>query len=305
MTTKQLSKLNMFIAVRNFVLSKEPIAGQIPNFISFFGILQTQISAIQSLSKLQGEDKTGITIDKNVLKKNLITITADNSRRITAYAKFAGNFTLLKEAQAYESKLSTVSGAALINFAQSVFDKATANLDKLADYGVTAETQKEFNNIIIAYNSALATPRNSRAAVRNITKMLNEAFTAADEAVKNMDYAVGIIKLKQPEFYNEYKTNRIIVDLNGGRLAMKVSTKDLGNGKPVKGVLFTFSSEGNEAGTGKIVKKTTEKGNFQIKSMPAGSYNVSVSREGYKEKELKVSVSEGQRTELQVELEKA
>ncbi len=295
----------MFIAVRNFVNSKESVFSQIPNFMSYFGILQTQVTSIQSLSKMQSEDKTGITIDKNVLKKNLITLTADNSRRITAYAKFAGNFTLLKESQAYESKLSTVSGAALINFAQLVYDKASANIDKLAEYGITADTQKEFNNLIIAYNGVLATPRNSRAAVRNITKMLNEAFIAADEAIKNMDYAVGIIKLTQPESYNEYKTNRIIVDLNGRGLAMKVTTKDQSNGQPVKGVLFTFSAEGNESVTGKIIKKTTEKGNFQIKSMPAGSYKVSASREGYKEKEMKVTVTEGQRTELQVELEKA
>jgi uncharacterized membrane protein len=54
-----------------------------------------------------------------------------------------------------------------------------------------------------------------------------------------------------------------------------------------------------------MVKKTADKGSFHIKNMQAGTYKVLVSKPGYKEKEATVSVSDGERSELNVELEKA
>jgi uncharacterized membrane protein len=77
----------------------------------------------------------------------------------------------------------------------------------------------------------------------------------------------------------------------------------------VKGALFTFKPDGTKsalsAGNGEIVKKTADKGIFHIKNMPTGTYRVVVKKPGYKEKELSVDVSDGERSELKVELEKA
>ena len=69
--------------------------------------------------------------------------------------------------------------------------------------------------------------------------------------------------------------------------------------------VFTFNHEmPGSNGNGQIVKKTSEKGNFQIKSMQPGSYNVIVTREGFKNKEVSVVIIDGERCELKVELER-
>jgi hypothetical protein len=53
-----------------------------------------------------------------------------------------------------------------------------------------------------------------------------------------------------------------------------------------------------------IVKKTAEKGGFNIKSIPAGMYNVTISKNGYKNLVETVAVSDGEQTELNVQLSK-
>jgi uncharacterized membrane protein len=54
-----------------------------------------------------------------------------------------------------------------------------------------------------------------------------------------------------------------------------------------------------------MTKKTADKGSFHIKYMQPGTYRVIVRKPGYKEKEVTVSVADGERSELLVEMEKA
>jgi uncharacterized membrane protein len=124
-----------------------------------------------------------------------------------------------------------------------------------------------------------------------------------------MDYAVGIVKDEQVDFVTAYRTNRKLVDTNTGNVSLRAKAIDLMNGTPLKGVTFTFIAEGVKmnlpGGMVEMVKKTADKGSFHIKNMQAGTYKVLVSKPGYKEKEATVSVSDGERSELNVELEKA
>jgi hypothetical protein len=50
---------------------------------------------------------------------------------------------------------------------------------------------------------------------------------------------------------------------------------------------------------------TAERGGFNIKSMPAGTCKVHVSKPGYKEKEVTISIADGELCNLEVEVEKA
>ena len=309
MTTNQEIKLNMYLAVRNFVIANEGITKGLPNFAGSYASLVSTIGEIQTIAEMQKVDKKGLAIAKNKLKKTLITMAADNSRKISAFAKFTGDNKLLNETKFSESDFVRMTDVALKDYMQIIHDKAEANITSLAEYGITPESQKIFKDTIVSYNAVLSTPRTGIAEKSKATKKLAVLFETADSAVVNMDFAVGIIKLKQPDFFNGYTTSRKLVDTSAGNLALKATATDLKNGEPVKGVLFTFKLDGVKAasggGNGEISKKTAEKGSFYIKSMPAGTYKVVVKKPGYKEQEISVSVPGGERTELKVELEKA
>jgi Carboxypeptidase regulatory-like domain len=308
MTTDQKIKLRMYLAVRNFKNQNEAIANAIPKFAASYAVLHDATDEIQLIGEMQGVSKKGLAIDKNKLKKNLIALAAKNSRKIAALAKFNNNDTLLKEVRFKEADLARVQEVTLKENVQIIYDRAEANIGALAEHGITPETQKIFLEAITAFNNALETPRTGIGEKKKATEKLTALFETADAALEMMDYAVGIVQDEQPDFFVGYKTNRKKVDTNTGVLALKASAKELTSGEPVRGVMFTFKPDGamltGGNGNGAITKKTAKKGSFHIKNMPAGTYKVVVSKPGYKDKEVTVSVADGERSELNVELEK-
>jgi hypothetical protein len=308
MTTNQESKLNMYLTVRNFIIPNDGVTKDLPNFAVSYAILLSTISEIQGIAEIQKYDKTGLAIEKNRLKEQLIKMAADYSRKITALAKFTNNNTLLNEARFSESDFGRMTDVALKDYLQIIHDKAEENIGKLPEYGITPETQKVFTDTIAIYNTSLSTPRTGIAEKSKATKKLTVLFETADAAVENMDFSVGIIKLTQSDFFNGYKSSRKLVDTSSGILSLKATARDLLSGEPVRGAIFTFKTDGAKLtgsnGNGEIIRKTAKKGSFHIKNMNPGTYRVSVSKPGYKEKEVSVSIANGERSVLKVELEK-
>ncbi len=298
----------MYLAVRNFVILNEGILKNIVRFIAAFIKLQAYTDEIQLIGKIQGTNKTGLALDKNRLRKALIAITLKNANKLAILAKLINNGTLLREVRLNESDLARVPDVTVKDMAQVIYDRVETNLNNLAEQGISSETQKKFLETITAYNNAIATPRTGITEKRQATQKLTVLFKSADEEIDIMDLAVGSVKDEYPDLYNGYKNSRKLVDTSSGSLTLIAAAKDITNAMPVSGATFIFkhesslSSSGN--GNGGIVKKTSKKGNFHIKTMETGNYKVKVSSDGYKEKELMVSIPEGRRTELTVELEK-
>ena len=309
MTTNQKIRLRMYLGIRNFVSQNEETANRIPKFAAAYAILLNTTDEIQIIGEMQGINKTGLALDKNKLKMALIALAVKYSNKVAILAKLTNNDTLLKEVKFNESDLARLSEVTLKERAKIIYDKADANLGSLTEQGLTPDTQKQFLETITAFNKALETPRTGIAEKRKATQKLPVLFDKADSEIEIMDLAVMSAKYEFPDFFNGYKTSRKLVDSNSGTLALKASAKEVTSGEPLSGALFIFKHEvlkvagGN--GNGELVKKTSKKGNFHIKSMEPGTYKVEVSKQGYKKKEVSVSVAEGERSELKVELEKA
>lgn len=191
----------------------------------------------------------------------------------------------------------------------TIYTSAEQNIGALAEHGITPETQKVFLDTITALNNVLKTPRSTIGERKKATERLAVLFETADKALEMMDFAVGIVKDEQVDFVTAYKTARKLVDTNTGNVALKAKATDAVTGTPVSGVLFTFKPENMKmdlaSGNGKITKKTASKGSFQVKNMQSGTYKVLVQKPGYKDKEVSVNISDGERSDLNVVLEKA
>jgi hypothetical protein len=126
-----------------------------------------------------------------------------------------------------------------------------------------------------------------------------------------IDTLVEVVKVSQPNFYNEYRNVRKVISTGNGSFALKGSATELNSGDPVAKATFTFaptngllkSAVANSKDN--IVKKTAAKGKFNIKSMPEGTYTVTITKPGYKDLVVTVSVVSGELAKLDVILEKA
>ena len=74
--------------------------------------------------------------------------------------------------------------------------------------------------------TAQSKARNRIESGRAATKQLPGLFRRADSMLKRrLDKMVVQFKTSQPDFFNEYKTARVIVDLPGGRAAKKAKAE--------------------------------------------------------------------------------
>lgn len=309
MNTKQKIRLNMYLTVKKVANANEKIVNSIPKMPATLAVLQGTIAEIQSIAELQGVNKTGLALDKKNLRKRLIDLTISNANKIVILAKGNNNETLLKEVRLNDWDLTPLAAVTLKDKAQLVYDRAEANMANLAEQGITADTQKVFLETIIAFNDAIAMPRTGITEKSQATQKLLVLFGQGESILDSMDLLVRSVKNEYPDFYNIYKSARKLVDTSSGSLALRGTVTEAGSGNPVKGAQFSFKAEqtmnssGN--GTGDIVKKTSEKGIFHLKSIEPGNYKVMITREGYKSAEVALTVTQGERAEVNVELEKA
>jgi hypothetical protein len=310
MTNQEESRLSMYLTFKDFQAGYTAITNPLPNYSANSTIFLNIIPQIQAFSQLQKTSKKGVTEGKNQNKETLIAMTADYFRKLTAYAKFTNNVTLAEEVKISEGKLRQVADTAVKDYAQIAYDRAQPIVASLAAYGITAATQTALSAAITAYNASIGKPGVSRTESGQTTKQLKALFVTADAALANMDAAVEIVRLTQVNFYNGYQKARKIIYTGIGSLAVKALVTDAATGEPLKGVTVSFSLDGAAAKTKAanvkpdLVKKTAEKGGFNIKTLPAGIYTVIVKKNGYADQITTVAISDGELSELNVQLAK-
>lgn len=314
MTSQQESRLSMYLSFRSYNANYTAITNPLPNFSTNLVLLENSIVQIQSVAEQQKVSKKGVTDIKKTLKENLIVTTADYARKLGVYAKFNNNTTLMHEIKFSESKLRQVSDTAVKDYAQIVYNRAHPIIESLAPYGITAATQTALLAAINTYNATIGKPRVSRTETRQTTKELERLFKTAETALANMDAAVEIIRISQPAFYDGYKNVRRVYDTGVGSLAIKGLVIDALSGEPIKRatLLFTLNENNGNNGMAKsakmaaesIIKKTAEKGGFNIKSMPSGMYTVTIKKVGYADQVTTVAVADGELAEINIQLSK-
>ena len=314
MDSLQKSKLSMSMATRDYLLLNTTITTPLPNFTANFTTFQSTITQIQAIAELQDFEKTGIADSKTQLKASLCSLSADYSRKMVAYATFTNNAVLLKEIKISESELKRLADADLKTKAQELYDRAQSNLAALATYGIAAATQTNLQTAITAFNASIPKPRLGIDEKKQATQQLLVLFKTLDSSLENIDLAIDIVRLTQVNFYNGYKTARKIIITGTTTLSVKGLVTDSITGEPVKGATIEFSpaeavmmmtkTEKSVVSPIIVTKKTAEKGGIQVKSLPAGTYQVTIKKVGYADVVTTVNVNDNEMSLLNVEISK-
>jgi len=231
--------------------------------------------------------------------------------KLGAYAKFTNNPILAQEIKFTAGKLKNEADTAVRDYAQIVYDRAQPLVASLTTYGITATTQTA---LITSYNASIGKPAARKAESAQLTKQLDVLFATAETALANMDATVEIVKLSQPNFYNGYKNARKVIVTGTGSLSLKGLITDAETGLPEKGATITFALDGVQmlaklskasSSTTVLTKKTAEKGGVNIKSLPAGTYQVTIKKAGFADQVVTVNVNDGKLTVMNVSISKS
>ena len=308
MTSGQESRFSMQLVVRDYLAANAAITATLPNYAGFFSGVSAGITQIQAIRAQQEADKTGIAGNKTQLKANLIVLSMDVIRKMVAYATIVSNNELLGEVNYSETDLQRSADTILRDRCQVVYDRANANVAVLSAYGVTAAIVANLLTALNAYTVSIPKPRLGITDKKQATEQLVVLLKGVDDHLAKIDVLVEIVKVTQATFYNEYKNVRKIIASGGGSLSIKGKITDAESGAGLKGAKVSFADAGSTnsktSGGAAKVKKSADKGGFNVKTLAEGSYNVTISKPGYKDAVVTVHVTNGALSVVDVALEK-
>jgi hypothetical protein len=265
-----------------------------------------KIPLIEQNRDAQTLGTTGITTDKTGKRGSMNDMSLFFINRMQSFANVTNNAELLESVKYSASDMKKARATDAIGICNTVLAKAYAYAGYIGTYGITADMIAELQAAIAAYSATLANPLVAKAQTKTATENLSRLYKEADDVLtKRLDLDIELFKTSKPEFYSQYNTARIVISTGGGATSVLGNVTMAGTGEPVKDVSFTFTAENKGlAATKPIVKKSAEKGNFRIASLPEDIYTVIVKKIGFKEQVFTVTVANGETTNIKVEIEK-
>ena len=278
MTTLQVEKLRMYIALRTLLRANPAILAKLPNANELLTALDNAIAEIQANDLLKKNYVNEIKQIIDELRTNLIRDIMSTSRRMQAYADYKKDKALLKGTKYTDTYLSSLSDVQLVLVAKSLYEKVNLYLTEVELYGLNAATQKTLLNDTTLYDTSSPQLDAKGREQTNLTAVIAENYKTADAIVASLDKLVEIVHDTEPAFYKSYKaTRKVEVPKDVVQLIAKITDAQTGAGVPNTTVTLVL----NGTTTNPIVKQTAEKGGFQIKTLHNGIYTVTVVKLGY------------------------
>ncbi len=219
MTAKQENKLTMYLAVKTVCDRNTTTWQTLPAFADAYTEFGTNVANIQALVQNQSVDSTGLTADKDQLRKTMATAAVTIALAVNAYARKTKNHDLAAKTNVSVSTYLEGRDTLAAPNALNIHASATAVLANLGPYGVTAAKLTDLKAKIDAYAASISKPRDAVSSGSTATRQLSAAFKAADAVLnEQMDALLPQFAESNPQFTQDYQNARIIVD-TGARKA--------------------------------------------------------------------------------------
>lgn len=294
MNRLQERKLSMYEVVFHLLSSTNAsIISQMPQMSIAITLLGSKIAQINDFVGEQITNRTGTAATKEQIRLNLIEKTEIIARKVEAYAVNADNTELAKKVKYTFTGLEKMADNIIVATATLIHDTALERITDLAPYNIDNNNLVEMKSIIDDFYSYLPKPRTGIIEKKEATAELRKLFSETDHLLnKKIDILVGIVKSDEPHFYNNYSNSRILIDPGFRTLSVRCLVTD-NNEQIITGA--TIKIKGT---TKKYTTKT--KGYCYIKSLPEGTHDLIISKEGYTAKLISIPVVNNERTDIKV-----
>ena len=281
-------------------------------FTESYGLFAAMLPKIEQYKDIQIDSSVSITAEKKVMRDIIVQEGTFIAMRIKRYALKVQDTGLAKSMDYSEWDLRKASDNELAGICNLIISKAAPILGQLKIYSVSAELFATFKKATTDFSAMIAKPLSAESQTKNATAALAKLFKETDSILANgLDLDIEVYKKSNPDFYNELQAARKVNKAASSVTALRASVTDKATGKPIKAATFVFSKHLNgnallaaSTNGSKVTKKTTDKGNLRITNMVEGIYDVTVSKTGYKEQSLTITVLSRETLDLGVEMEK-
>ncbi len=212
MNKQQNNHFRMFLNTQEFLDSQTTVWSTINRISVYKNDFDEIISRIYEKSN-EAEATIGITERKTSLRKALAVKVSSLSGVLQAFEYDKGDVDLANKVKATKTDVEKMREQEVDDFVKSLTNEATANLTKLADFGITEATITELLTTLSEFNTLIGKPRsilNSKYVALDTLELL---IDEGNVLLKNkMDKIMMMFAENNPEFYNGYNRARTIVD---------------------------------------------------------------------------------------------
>ena len=304
MNKAQETKLMMYYSVDSVSNRFKSVWVNDGPFSDSINLFNSNVLLIKKNRDIQIAELTGITVDKRQKQENLCVKVLFTANRLRSFAHTTGNGELAKSVTFTASKLHLIEHTELSGIANFIIAKAKEHLASLGAYGITQGVISDLQNSEEIFSCAISRPRDARVQKMNATETIKQLFAENDLILKNrLDMDIEVFKEICPEFYKEFKLSRFLIGSSHGKIVLKANVIENTSNIPLHNVVFSFRNNNEKSAS--VVKKTSVNGQFYIKNLPKGEYEVKVSKVGFIEQIIKVIIAEGEMTSLDIVMEAA
>jgi len=180
-------------------------------------LLKENTEDIDDLNAVQMKSSGGITADKLVVKNDYTGSILKVCDGTKGFAASAGNNTLLGMVNYTEYKLNRMSELQLVNAGKVVYDAAMPYKEGLAGFMVSEQDLELLMTKRAAFNAMIPKKREAVGVSKTATRNMEEIFTETNDFLKKkMDNIMLAFRTTHPDFYQQYLSARIILDLGHG-----------------------------------------------------------------------------------------
>ena len=311
MNDREIAILQSWTKVVDLCTRKSDDFAGLPTFNQEVTTLAGLLSSIRSQNQVLEVSTKGYTEAKNAAKEGLIAVLMPVLKRVQAYASISKDEVLKNEVKLSSSELAKMYESMLASTCRAVKQVCEAKSAVLAPYGLTEPMLRSLDDAITAFEAKLAGSPQYRGEQKAAKLTIEMYFGQGDDIIKNkLDMLAEIIKDTNPETYTEYRNARKL-EMSGSRtLALKFKVHEAGSQTPVNRVKLTLTKveteESKKKGGGsdlaKNVKFTSPLGGCQVKSLEAGSYSITATKEGFLPQTVTVFVNDGETSEVKIEM---
>jgi hypothetical protein len=301
MTTGQMNKLNMYRVVSDFLEPRLALLTGLPNFERIFRSFQSDIDEIQSLSKQHSSENEGIRLPKEEVRRVLLQSADEIARQLHAFAITMNYQILITESRLSKGELENYSDLILLEQAQKIYSRAVSHVAHLQPYGIEVNALLEFKNTINNFFDFVPKPKSGSYESTLIESHLANHFRRADESLQYIDALIDIVRIPESDFYIKYRRARR-TEFADDLVALSGTVVDTETKTPIKGVTIALVRKDSLDTPSYIVKNTSVNGDFYVKSLAEGIYEVVLSKGGYKDMVINCTVNKGKRNEINANL---
>jgi hypothetical protein len=182
------------------------------------------IQRIELLSLVQSQDHTGLTVAKNRIEGELVTVSTKVVDGLVSFATATDNDDLLSNINFKPSDFLRARDFDLTNIAKTIAEKAGENKTALRLFGVNEEDITAVSNKLGQYEIAIPAKRLTDADKKAATQQIDTEFQNLGTYMRTkLDNLLKQYRTSHPDFYKAYINVRIIVN-RGTRSATSTTT---------------------------------------------------------------------------------